>query len=259
MNRTGQYLAEQRQARRLTPQQLAAAIGYRNLERGARRILALERRNAVIEGLLDRISHALSVDPAYVASLAAADRRGPRHAEAPRHRRRRSARAHHAPLRARQHAADVEPSRRRLGQAPRRYRRRHRAPRSAPPPRPHPQVRAAQLAHQNRDGLARRRIGGVESDEPVWAARHWPLFSRRPLAGFEVSTEELGDFDPQRIIRDVDCPGGCHTRLAITFEPLTVPRRTARCPACFASWPFRKNLERDGTRFEPVVRVDLGD
>jgi len=74
MNRTGQYLAEQRRARRLTPQQLAAAIGYRNVAKGARRILDLERHNFAVEGLLDRIVHALGLDRDYVASLAAADR-----------------------------------------------------------------------------------------------------------------------------------------------------------------------------------------
>jgi phage FluMu protein Com len=70
---------------------------------------------------------------------------------------------------------------------------------------------------------------------------------------------DLNDFDPQRIIRGAECPGGCGTHLAITFEPLVGQRGTARCPACLASWPFRKHLERDGASFEPVVRVDLGD
>lgn len=69
----------------------------------------------------------------------------------------------------------------------------------------------------------------------------------------------LAEFDPRRIIRGVECPGGCGTRLAITFEPLVGERGTARCPACFASWPFRRYLEHDGESFEPVVRVDLGD
>lgn len=75
MNRTGQYLAEQRRARRLTPQQLAAAIGYRNVAKGARRILALERQNVGVEDLLDRVVHALGLDRDYVSALAAADRR----------------------------------------------------------------------------------------------------------------------------------------------------------------------------------------
>ena len=60
---------------------------------------------------------------------------------------------------------------------------------SPPPPCAHPQMRAPKLAHENRHRLARRGIGSVESDQPVWDARHWPLFSRQPLAGFEVSTE----------------------------------------------------------------------
>ena len=41
--RTGAYLAEQRRTQHLSPQRLAAALGYTNLAKGARRILALER------------------------------------------------------------------------------------------------------------------------------------------------------------------------------------------------------------------------
>src|SRR5439155_4132915 len=70
------------------------------------------------------------------------------HAEAPGHRGRGSPRADHAPLRAGEHTAQLEPARRGLGQAPRRRRRRRRAPRSPPPPRPRAPLRAAQLAHE---------------------------------------------------------------------------------------------------------------
>src|SRR6266436_1073733 len=52
---------------------------------------------------------------------AAAHRRRPRHAQAAAHRRRGPARAHHAPPRAGLDALDLEPARRRLGQAPRRH------------------------------------------------------------------------------------------------------------------------------------------
>jgi hypothetical protein len=41
-SRLGTYLADQRRARALTPQQLAAAIGYRNVSKGGNRIVALE-------------------------------------------------------------------------------------------------------------------------------------------------------------------------------------------------------------------------
>lgn len=71
--------------------------------------------------------------------------------------------------------------------------------------------------------------------------------------------QDLGAFDPSRVIRNVECPGECGAHLAITFEPRTGERGTARCPACFAAWPFRQHLEHDGSSFEPVVRVDLGD
>ena len=62
---------------------------------------------------------------------AAAHHRRPRHAQAPRHRRRGSPRNHHAPPRAGEHAHDLQPSRRRLGQAARRHPGRHRDARSA--------------------------------------------------------------------------------------------------------------------------------
>lgn len=78
MNRTGRYLAEQRRARRLTPRQLAAAIGYRNVAKGARRALALERQNVAVEDLLDRVVHASGLDRDYVSSLAAIAARMPR-------------------------------------------------------------------------------------------------------------------------------------------------------------------------------------
>ena len=46
-------------------------------------------------------------------------------------------------------SVDLEPARRGLGQALRRYRRRHRHARPAPPSRPCPQVRTAELANEN--------------------------------------------------------------------------------------------------------------
>ena len=70
------------------------------------------------------------------------------------------------------------PARRRLGQAARRHRGRHGAPRPAPPSRPRAQVRAAQLAHEDPDRLAHG--GGHEVD----------LHRSRPCSingGFEVS------------------------------------------------------------------------
>ena len=65
-----------------------------------------------------------------------------------------------------EHAAHLEPARRRLGQAARRHRRRHRDARPPPPPRPRPQVRTAELAHEDdtdlqgggRDAVERLRL-----------------------------------------------------------------------------------------------------
>ena len=67
------------------------------------------------------------------------------------YRRRGPARADHAPLRAGLHHAHLESSRRGLGKAPRRHRRRHGATRPAPASRTCAQVRTAQLAHQGPD------------------------------------------------------------------------------------------------------------
>ena len=72
---TGQYLAEQRHARGLTPQQLAHLVGYRNVDKGGRRILALEREARTVGNLLDRVIEALELDRGYVQSLVADDRR----------------------------------------------------------------------------------------------------------------------------------------------------------------------------------------
>jgi len=74
-NRTGQYLAAERQARHLTLGQLARAIGYTNVSKGARRIQALERDSVTVPDLLDRVVAALGLDPAHVHALVAEDRR----------------------------------------------------------------------------------------------------------------------------------------------------------------------------------------
>ena len=74
-SRLGAYLAEQRRARHLTPQQLAAAIGYKNLAKGSNRILALERSGETAGDLLDQIAAALGLDREHVRALADEDRR----------------------------------------------------------------------------------------------------------------------------------------------------------------------------------------
>ena len=70
--RTGTYLAEQRRAQHLNTHQLAAALGYTNLVKGARRILGLERDGEAVDGLLDNIIKVLGLDPDHVHALVAA-------------------------------------------------------------------------------------------------------------------------------------------------------------------------------------------
>src|SRR5712692_5312552 len=89
----------------------------------------------------------------------APDHRRSRDEAAAPHRGRRPPRDRHAPLRARRDAHHFEPARRGLGQAPRRYRRRDRAARSAAASRARPHVRPAELAHPA-PGRA-RRLGSV--------------------------------------------------------------------------------------------------
>jgi hypothetical protein len=74
--------------------------------------------------------------------------------EAAAHRRRRTAGNHHAPLRAGQHHADLEPPGGRLGQTAGGRGRRERHARSATAPRPRAQVRSTKL--QNQTGRAGR-------------------------------------------------------------------------------------------------------
>jgi|SRR6202158_4940278 len=73
--RTGAYLAEQRRTKHLSPQRLAAALGYTNLAKGANRILALERDGNAVDGLLDNIINVLGLDHDQVHALVAEDRR----------------------------------------------------------------------------------------------------------------------------------------------------------------------------------------
>src|SRR5439155_16781385 len=65
-SRLGAYVAEQRRARHLNPQQLAAAIGYKNLAKGANRILALEQSGETAGDLLDKLVAVLGLDREHV-------------------------------------------------------------------------------------------------------------------------------------------------------------------------------------------------
>ena len=190
---TGRFIAQREDALFLGPpgtgkSHLAQAIGRAVIQQGYR--VLYREAHTLLEELADATLD--GTRKAYLADLAAVplliiDDLG--HAEAAAHRRRRSPGSHHAPLRARVDAADVKPTRRRLGQAARRHRRRHRAARSAATSRARAQVRATELAHQGPHRLAHRRRPRSRTP-PVSAARQkWPVLKCRLMAGFELSTE----------------------------------------------------------------------
>ncbi len=79
MNRTGQFIEQQRRARMVTRSQLARSVGYENINRGARRITALERGEDMPIELVDRIIRALQLDEGYVHALMDEDRRAYNH------------------------------------------------------------------------------------------------------------------------------------------------------------------------------------
>ena len=114
----------------------------------------------------------------------------------------------YAPLRTHEHAANIQPSRRRLGQALRRRSRRQRHARPPAPSRPRPKSRTQKLAHQNRP----RRVTATEIyprpsenslPKPIQRAINilvlthlrWPLFKCPRMAGFKVPTE--GEASPR--------------------------------------------------------------
>ncbi|MYK88069.1 MAG: hypothetical protein F4018_06820 [Acidobacteria bacterium] len=131
---------------------LAQAIGRAAIQQGYR--VLYRETHAFLEELAEATlaRHPQGL-PRRARPRAPAHHRRPRHAQAASHRRRGPARADHAPLRAGLHDAHLQPSGRRVGQAPRRHRRRHRAARPAPASRTRAQVRAAKLAHQVRTTL----------------------------------------------------------------------------------------------------------
>jgi hypothetical protein len=73
--RTGAFLYEQRRTHHLTRSQLAAALGYANLGKGANRIVRLERDGIAVHGLLEKIVHVLGLDHQHVKELINEDRR----------------------------------------------------------------------------------------------------------------------------------------------------------------------------------------
>ena len=138
-----------------------------------------------------------------------------------------------ASLRARLDADHLEPSGGRLGQAPRRHRRRHRADRPPAAPRARPHVRPAQLAHapprrarhlrRVMTSMTRRapphsatisEVGAIvvspetapcalrrerATTHPLERPLLWPVLRRLRMAGFEVSTEEIDSGGPPKL------------------------------------------------------------
>ena len=74
-NKTGQHFKATRLSRGLTPQRLAAQVGYRNVNRGANRILAFESQGVITKDLFSKLITGLSLDPDHVRALVEEDRR----------------------------------------------------------------------------------------------------------------------------------------------------------------------------------------
>jgi transcriptional regulator with XRE-family HTH domain len=69
------HFKAQRLARNLNPADLARMIGYRNIAKGANKVLRFERDGIVKEDLLIKIAEALGIDWATVEQLTDQDRR----------------------------------------------------------------------------------------------------------------------------------------------------------------------------------------
>lgn len=74
MNKLGEYLRDNRVKQGLTLGQLARMVGYRNINKGERRITALERTGKGNADLLVNVASALNLDWEMVLDLAEEDR-----------------------------------------------------------------------------------------------------------------------------------------------------------------------------------------
>lgn len=74
-SRLGRYVAQRRQVENRTCQQIAQLAGYRNANKGARRITALEREGVASHALLRRITRVLHLDEGVVRTLQGEDSR----------------------------------------------------------------------------------------------------------------------------------------------------------------------------------------
>ena len=76
MNKLGEYLRDNRVKQGLTLGQLARMVGYRNINKGERRITALERTGKGKADLLVNVASALNLDWEMVLDLAEEDQPG---------------------------------------------------------------------------------------------------------------------------------------------------------------------------------------
>jgi hypothetical protein len=74
MTNLGSFIRAERVGRGLTLGQLASLVGYRNLNRGARRIICLEQSGTARPDLMAHVAEALALDRAVVERLAYEDR-----------------------------------------------------------------------------------------------------------------------------------------------------------------------------------------
>ena len=100
-----------------------------------------------------------------------------------------------------------------LGEAPRRHRRRHRAPRPPAPSRPRAQVRAPSRAHQGPDTLAPTGRREVELNSRL-GPPEWPVLTR-PLRGrFIREVDDKGELARQ-VLRDAEA----HSVTSLSSSP----------------------------------------
>jgi len=74
-NRVGKIVKAERLKKRLTRGQLALAMGFRNLSKGANRITRLERDGVGDSNFRERVALVLNLDPARLAQLSIKDHR----------------------------------------------------------------------------------------------------------------------------------------------------------------------------------------
>jgi len=70
-----QYVHAERLRQSLTPQQVAARMGYRNVNKGANRLLRFEESGFIDCEIFEKLIGALSLDPAFLRELTERDRR----------------------------------------------------------------------------------------------------------------------------------------------------------------------------------------